>query len=563
MVEHASLVDVVRQSVERFDPTAKSAKKQLSKLRLDHGEELMRFVKEALRDLPEKADGGVAVEASSSVLIEACDAARLILWLGAYPSPVPHKACHNVSVRCKALRRLDLAAEMSAFVAESLRAASGGVASKGLCAPPPRMGSADGRLRFCAAVGVETAEERELGVKALSVYGAVALETLQLTASARAAPLPVPVDEPRLLVPAGLTWVRALRRALVPPEDASKENSPAAAAAASAMGAAAKAEAALGYACAALAEVVRAGRRSVAGGEGGTAMGSPEEHAAWERELRALSGAAAAAAVDEAPPATPAPKLAPAAKPATAARAAAPTTNPVVIAAVPDGPVNAAIKAEVEAYVAALGALAPSASTAATASTPHARGGSVATGASALPATPSRRGAAILLSAAASEQAARYLGAARVAGATAGAATGKGASALNLSECHALETALRPLYDVYARTLDGGLTLRDRRDAEAEAKGGAGAGGVPGAPVPLLSAMADAMDRLASVLGVLATASGAHERRSRTTRCLVQSLYAASKLRLLIECMCSPRRPSPSPQVRGEQAPTRLRRRGR
>jgi len=528
------VVDAARQSVERFDPLAKTAKKQLSKLRLEHGEELMRFVKEALRDLPEKADGGVAVEASSSVLIEACDAARLILWLGAYPSPVPHKACHNVSVRCKALRRLDLAAEMSAFVAESLRAASGGVASKGLCAPPPRMGSADGRLRFCAAVGVETAEELELGVKALSVYGAVALETLQLTASARAAPLPVPVDEPRLLVPTGLTWVRALRRALVPPEDASKENSPAAAAAASAMGAAAKAEAALGYACAALAEVVRAGRRAVAGGEGGTAMGSPEEQAAWERELRALSGAAAAAAVDEAPPATPAPKLAPAAKPATAAQAAAPLTKPVVIAAVPDGPVGAAIKAEVEAYVAALGALAPTASSAATASTPHARGGSVATGASALPATPSRRGAVTLLSAAASEQAARYLGAARAAGATAGAATGRGTqeSALNLSECHALEMALRPLYDVYARTLDGGLTLRDRRDAEAEAEGGAGAGGVPGAPVPLLSAMADAMDRLASVLGVLATASGAHERRSRTARCLVQSLYAASKLRL-------------------------------
>jgi serine/threonine protein kinase len=68
--------DQFGQSVERFDPLAKTAKKQLSKLRLDHGEELMRFVKEALRDLPEKADGGVAVEASSSVLIEACDAAR-------------------------------------------------------------------------------------------------------------------------------------------------------------------------------------------------------------------------------------------------------------------------------------------------------------------------------------------------------------------------------------------------------------------------------------------------------------------------------------------------------
>ena len=110
-MESSSVVDAARQSVEHFDPLAKTAKKQLSKLRLEHGEELMRFVKEALRDLPEKADGGVAVEASSSVLIEACDAARLILWLGAYPSPVPHKACHNVSVRCKALRRLDLAAE--------------------------------------------------------------------------------------------------------------------------------------------------------------------------------------------------------------------------------------------------------------------------------------------------------------------------------------------------------------------------------------------------------------------------------------------------------------------
>ena len=169
------------EELRLYRPTARGAKKQLKELRLKHGEFLAHFARNALKTLPSAAAHGGAPAAELPLLTEACEAAQLMLWLGAFPPPVPEKLCHNVAARALSLGRHELATSMSAQVVRSLRV------DKGKAAPPPKStepppAAADGWTcdTLPAAGGGETGASCELALLAMCVH-LPSLETLVAT----------------------------------------------------------------------------------------------------------------------------------------------------------------------------------------------------------------------------------------------------------------------------------------------------------------------------------------------------------------------------------------------
>ena len=114
-------------------PPAKGAKALLKKLRLDHREPLSKFVIQALDALPKEPAVASVEEPTLELLKSAGEAARLVLWLDALPSPNGERYSYNVAARCQTLRQYAMAAQMSAVVVRSLHekgAASQGASSK-------------------------------------------------------------------------------------------------------------------------------------------------------------------------------------------------------------------------------------------------------------------------------------------------------------------------------------------------------------------------------------------------------------------------------------------------
>ena len=164
--------------VRAFDATARAATKQRSALRKAHGRHLVKHAHEALKTLPSTPSTAVRKQE----LIEACDAARLALWLGMQKAPQAIETCHSFAARCLTLKHPALAAELSAEVVHSLASeASGDTTAEGPSAPPPELGS-PGPWAVPVTRGVESYSSCELAVLALCVH-LPALQTLALQAS--------------------------------------------------------------------------------------------------------------------------------------------------------------------------------------------------------------------------------------------------------------------------------------------------------------------------------------------------------------------------------------------
>ena len=73
-----------------------------AKLRSDHGEYLARFAVQALGALPRDLAAAAESDEREALLCCAHEAARHVLWLGAFKSPEPEKLCYNVAARCLA-----------------------------------------------------------------------------------------------------------------------------------------------------------------------------------------------------------------------------------------------------------------------------------------------------------------------------------------------------------------------------------------------------------------------------------------------------------------------------
>lgn len=123
----ASQLAATSAELHAFDPGVKGHKKQIQQLRIAHGKFLVDFTMQALEAIPKDASSGPASVQTEQLLTSAVDAAKLLLWLGAFPSPNPEKLLLKVASRCIILRKHAMAAAMSALVVRSLHE---GVAKK-------------------------------------------------------------------------------------------------------------------------------------------------------------------------------------------------------------------------------------------------------------------------------------------------------------------------------------------------------------------------------------------------------------------------------------------------
>eukprot|EP00966_Prymnesium_polylepis_P247117 5714804-Prymnesium_polylepis.1 len=104
------------------DLSIRGTKAARTKLRVEHGEFLVRFARKALVTLAELSkDPSGASDATDKLLGCACEAAHFVLALGVLKSPDPEKLCYNASARCLALRQYQRAAELARGVMYALR----------------------------------------------------------------------------------------------------------------------------------------------------------------------------------------------------------------------------------------------------------------------------------------------------------------------------------------------------------------------------------------------------------------------------------------------------------
>ena len=101
----ASQLAATSAELHAFDPGVKGHKKQIQQLRIAHGKFLVDFTMQALEAIPKDASSGPASVQTEQLLTSAVDAAKLLLWLGAFPSPNPEKLLLKVASRCIILRK--------------------------------------------------------------------------------------------------------------------------------------------------------------------------------------------------------------------------------------------------------------------------------------------------------------------------------------------------------------------------------------------------------------------------------------------------------------------------
>lgn len=338
-----------------FNASAKGAKAQRNKLRLEHGQSLASFTMQTLGSLPSSLSSAGAADAAAeqplSLLRCAREAARLVLWLGSFQSPEPEKLCYNVAARCLALREHASAAELSAMVVCSLSEESGGGrgGKAAACKPPPDPAPSTGPWELASPS--KAGSHLELGVTSLLVH----LRALEALSASPQSEVKWSAELARS-IPVVLEWLEALVRTQpLAPAAASALNQPATASTPAGKAGRAGASPLTERAYAQLSSALRVVRSYGA---------CPEAAAAdWEAKARQLTGRPAASTSSLAAASSAAEP------PRTVSKAAAATTGGAAkcagasAAATPrrpaSGPVDSAVEAEAKAYTAALEHLQP------------------------------------------------------------------------------------------------------------------------------------------------------------------------------------------------------------
>ena len=376
-----------------YNPSGKGAKKLLQRLRLEQGESITTFVKQALETLPRQPATVGLEEPEVELLKCTSEAARLVVWLGALASPIAEKYTYTVAQRCFTLRQYVLAAQISATTVRSLQeqaAAARGAKGKSPSSMMPAVEwmaieGPTGPWQLAFPAGVDSPVSCELAMSAVCVH-LRAVDALHSAAEGDGSSVQWRVRMAEA-VPAAIEWLKALvalqksAAGSSEPQLGAKENAKPAAAAQVGKGPASGVPPSLENAYHRISHVVKVLRTARACSE--------PTLAAWQAEIAQLVGRP----VDSAANAAPAPLPPPAAssKKAASSGAASESGGPASSATRQPTPsaAKAAVDDESKIYAAAAEQLVPNAGVQAG----GVQAGGVAGGGGGGAATPARGGA--------------------------------------------------------------------------------------------------------------------------------------------------------------------------